>query len=90
MECSERLFSTVFILLLLLVAIGTDPMVAEGKTKEKSSKNEKSSKTCESPSHKYHGICFRSSNCATTCKKEGFMGGKCTGFRMRCVCTKKC
>ncbi|CAN6716670.1 unnamed protein product [Malus baccata var. baccata] len=84
MERSGRLFSTIFILILLLVAIGTGPMVAEGKTKEKSSK------ICESLSHKYSGICFRSSNCATTCKKEGFMGGKCAGFRMRCVCTKKC
>ncbi|KAM1432053.1 hypothetical protein ACFX1R_015523 [Malus domestica] len=65
-------------------------MVAEGKTKGKSSKNEKSLKTCVSSSHKYRGICFRSSNCAAICKKEGFMGGKCTGFRLRCVCTKKC
>ncbi|KAB2608143.1 defensin-like protein 2 [Pyrus ussuriensis x Pyrus communis] len=89
MERSGRLFSTVFILVLLLVAIGTGPMVAEGKTKGKPSKNVKPSKTCESPSQNYPGIC-RSSYCAAICKQQGLMGGKCTGFRRKCVCTKKC
>ncbi|BFG38199.1 hypothetical protein CerSpe_244730 [Prunus speciosa] len=85
MEGCKRMFSTVFILVLLLVAIGTGPMVVEGKvaTKEKS-------RTCESLSMKFKGLCFRSSNCANICQKEGFMGGKCVGFRLRCTCTKKC
>ncbi|CAN6586517.1 unnamed protein product [Malus baccata var. baccata] len=89
MKCSGRLCSTVFILVVLLVAIGTG--LAEGKTRHMS-KDENSS-TCESPSHKYHGPCFRfifSSNCAVTCKGEGFTGGKCKGFHMRCICTKQC
>ncbi|KAB2608142.1 defensin-like protein 2 [Pyrus ussuriensis x Pyrus communis] len=92
MERSGHLCSTVFILVLLLVAIGTGPMVAEGKKEQMSSKD-KNSSTCECPSHKYHGLCFRfifSSNCAATCKEEGFMGGKCKGFHMRCICTKQC
>ncbi|XP_034225080.1 defensin Ec-AMP-D1-like [Prunus dulcis] len=85
MERSGRMFSTVFILVLLFVAIGTGPMVAEGKAATK-----ENSRTCESLSTKFKGLCFRSSNCADTCKKEGFLEGKCAGFRLRCTCTKKC
>ncbi|XP_034224915.1 defensin Ec-AMP-D1-like [Prunus dulcis] len=85
MEGSKRMFSTVFILVLLLVAIGTGPMVAEGKVETK-----ETSRTCESLSTKFKGPCFRSSNCANICEKEGFKGGKCVGFRLRCTCTKKC
>ncbi|XP_021801014.1 defensin Ec-AMP-D1-like [Prunus avium] len=85
MEGSRRMFSTVFILVLLLVAIGTGPMVAEGKVATKGK-----SRTCESLSMKFKGLCFRSNHCADTCKKEGFLEGKCVGFRRRCTCTKKC
>ncbi|CAL8169868.1 unnamed protein product [Prunus armeniaca] len=85
MEGSKRMFSTVFILVLLLVAIGTGPMVAEGKDATK-----ETSRTCESLSTKFKGFCFRSSSCADACQKEGFLGGKCPGFRLGCTCTKKC
>ncbi|ONH95445.1 hypothetical protein PRUPE_7G070900 [Prunus persica] len=85
MEGSRRMFSTVFILILLLVAIETGPMVAEGKVATK-----EESRTCESLSTKFKGFCLRSSRCAEACQKEGFMGGKCPGFRLRCTCTKKC
>ncbi|BBH07397.1 low-molecular-weight cysteine-rich 69 [Prunus dulcis] len=62
----------------------TGPMVAEGKVETK-----ETSRTCESLSTKFKGPCFRSSNCANICEKEGFKGGKCVGFRLRCTCTKK-
>ncbi|XP_015895971.1 defensin Ec-AMP-D1-like [Ziziphus jujuba] len=71
-----RLFSTVF-LVLLLVAIEMGPRVAEGRT-------------CESQSHKFKGVCVSKSNCAGICKTEGFHGGHCRGFRRRCFCTKPC
>ncbi|BBH07398.1 low-molecular-weight cysteine-rich 69, partial [Prunus dulcis] len=54
----------------------TGPMVAEGKVETK-----ETSRTCESLSTKFKGPCFRSSNCANICEKEGFKGGKCVGFQ---------
>ncbi|KAJ9166664.1 hypothetical protein P3X46_021775 [Hevea brasiliensis] len=77
MKNPMRLFSVVF-LLLLLVATEMGPiMVAEART-------------CESQSHRFKGICIRHSNCATICQTEGFHGGHCRGLRRRCFCTKHC
>ncbi|XP_028951513.1 defensin Ec-AMP-D2-like [Malus sylvestris] len=75
MERSMRLFPTVFVFLLLLVATGT--MVAEGRT-------------CESQSNRFKGSCVSKSNCAAVCQTEGFPGGNCRGLRRRCFCTKHC
>ncbi|XP_062001960.1 defensin Ec-AMP-D1-like [Rosa rugosa] len=86
MANSMRLFSSTFIPILLLVAIEMAPRVAEGKSTAADIKP----RTCESLSHKFKGMCISSSNCATMCKSEGFLGGKCQGFRMRCYCTKQC
>ncbi|RWR92892.1 defensin-like protein 2 [Cinnamomum micranthum f. kanehirae] len=44
---------------------------------------------CESQSHKFEGICIKSSTCAHVCMNEGFPGGRCRGFRRRCFCTKQ-
>ncbi|KAK0574277.1 hypothetical protein LWI29_020907 [Acer saccharum] len=80
MERSVRLFSTVLLLLLVLLSpgeMGQNEMVAEART-------------CESQSHKFKGTCLSKSNCAHVCKTEGFPGGHCRGFRRRCFCTKKC
>ncbi|GMN68918.1 hypothetical protein TIFTF001_037970 [Ficus carica] len=73
---SMHLLSMVF-LLLLLVATGLGPNVAEGRT-------------CESQSHRFKGTCVSTSNCANVCRTEGFQGGHCRGFRRRCFCTKHC
>ncbi|XP_050230353.2 defensin-like protein 2 [Mercurialis annua] len=72
-----RLFSTVFLVILLLLATGMGPEVAEART-------------CESQSHKFKGTCVSRSNCANVCKNEGFPGGHCRGFRRRCFCTRHC
>uniref|UniRef100_A0A2N9EPF5 Knottins-like domain-containing protein n=1 Tax=Fagus sylvatica TaxID=28930 RepID=A0A2N9EPF5_FAGSY len=72
-----RVFSSVLVLLLLLVATEMGPMVAEART-------------CESQSHRFQGTCVRKSNCAAVCQTEGFHGGHCRGFRRRCFCTKHC
>ncbi|TVU48511.1 hypothetical protein EJB05_08149 [Eragrostis curvula] len=78
MELSRKLFSALFVVLLLLVATEVGPvMVAEART-------------CESQSHKYKGPCVRKANCANVCRTEGFSGGHCRGFRRRCFCTKHC
>ncbi|XP_077247005.1 defensin-like protein 5 [Tasmannia lanceolata] len=47
-------------------------------------------RTCEAPSGKFNGLCFRSSNCATVCQSEQFTDGHCAGARRRCLCTKPC
>ncbi|MBA0711431.1 hypothetical protein Golax_010617, partial [Gossypium laxum] len=36
---------------------------------------------CESPSHKFKGMCMNHDNCATVCQTEGYEDGKCEGFR---------
>ncbi|KAF7809562.1 Defensin-like protein [Senna tora] len=78
MARSLPLFSTIFVLLLLLVATEIGPnMVAEART-------------CESQSHRFKGACVSGSNCAAVCQTEGFPGGHCRGFRRRCFCTKHC
>ncbi|KAL6189737.1 PREDICTED: defensin Ec-AMP-D2-like [Fragaria vesca subsp. vesca] len=79
MESFMRMFSAVFVALLLLVATGMGPnaMVAEART-------------CETLSHKFKGTCLRESNCASVCQTEGFTGGDCRGLRRRCFCTKHC
>ncbi|KAL5760658.1 hypothetical protein ACOSP7_019170 [Xanthoceras sorbifolium] len=74
MERSVRLFSTVLLLVLVLLA---PAMVAEART-------------CESQSHRFKGTCVSKSNCAHVCQTEGFPGGHCRGFRRRCFCTRKC
>ncbi|KAL5721641.1 hypothetical protein ACHQM5_005261 [Ranunculus cassubicifolius] len=45
---------------------------------------------CESPSHRFHGICISDRNCASVCHSEGFYTGNCHGFRKRCLCGKPC
>ncbi|TYH03785.1 hypothetical protein ES288_A09G246200v1 [Gossypium darwinii] len=47
-------------------------------------------RVCQSQSHKFHGACVSSHNCAMVCRDEGFSGGRCRGFRRRCFCTKLC
>ncbi|XP_057956725.1 defensin-like protein [Malania oleifera] len=77
MERSMKLFSTIFLVLLLLMATEMGTEVAEGRT-------------CESQSHKFKGTCLSDTNCASVCHTEGFHGGNCRGFRRRCFCTKHC
>uniref|UniRef100_A0A2C9U305 Knottins-like domain-containing protein n=1 Tax=Manihot esculenta TaxID=3983 RepID=A0A2C9U305_MANES len=78
MKSPMRLFSSVFLLLLLLVATEMGPvMLAEARK-------------CESQSHRFKGMCTRHSNCAAICQTEGFHAGHCRGLRRRCFCTKHC
>ncbi|XVE91903.1 hypothetical protein REPUB_Repub01dG0051400 [Reevesia pubescens] len=42
------------------------------------------SRTCESQSHHFKGMCVSESNCAAICQTKGFHGGHCHGFRHRC------
>ncbi|KAI5679608.1 hypothetical protein M9H77_00835 [Catharanthus roseus] len=75
---SMRLFAIASILMMLFMSteMGT-LMVVEART-------------CESPSHRFHGVCVRGSNCGAVCNTEGFPGGSCRGFRRRCFCNKPC
>ncbi|MED6190005.1 hypothetical protein PIB30_101536 [Stylosanthes scabra] len=78
MARSLPLVSTIFVLLLLLVATEMGPtMVAEART-------------CLSQSHRFKGPCVSDTNCASVCKTEGFPSGDCRGFRRRCFCKKHC
>ncbi|KAG8498720.1 hypothetical protein CXB51_005052 [Gossypium anomalum] len=68
--------SATFLLLLVLLA-EMGPTTVEGRK-------------CESPSHKFKGMCMNRDNCATVCQTEGYEDGKCEGFRRRCICIKPC
>ncbi|XP_057971744.1 defensin-like protein 1 [Malania oleifera] len=68
------------LLLLLLIAFASHHDVAV-RTE---------ARVCESQSHGFKGACLSGHNCALVCRNEGFSGGKCTGARRRCFCTKHC
>nr|QLH55399.1 defensin 1 [Ocimum basilicum]QLH55400.1 defensin 1 [Ocimum basilicum] len=70
-------FATLVLVLMLVMMSEIGPMVGEARK-------------CESQSHKFKGTCLSDTNCGSVCKTEGFTGGKCTGFRRRCFCTKHC
>ncbi|KAK2992031.1 hypothetical protein RJ640_014892 [Escallonia rubra] len=72
-----RLFSVIFLVLMLHMATDIGPMVAEART-------------CESQSQRFKGPCVSKTNCASVCHTEGFHGGHCRGLRRRCFCTKHC
>ncbi|XP_058216078.1 defensin Ec-AMP-D1-like [Rhododendron vialii] len=69
--------STVFLVLMLLMATEMGGRVAEGRT-------------CESQSQKFKGACVSQTNCGSVCQTEGFQGGNCRGLRRRCFCTRPC
>ncbi|CAJ1941928.1 unnamed protein product [Sphenostylis stenocarpa] len=79
MARSVPFLSTIFLLLLLLLATAEmgPTMVAEART-------------CESKSHRFKGPCLSDTNCGSVCRTERFTGGHCRGFRRRCFCTKHC
>ncbi|XP_048428881.1 defensin-like protein 1 [Pyrus x bretschneideri] len=87
MERSMRLVLASFVLVLLLVATEMGTMDVEARSKSSKVVEER---TCEAASGKFKGLCFSSNNCKHTCKREQFTGGKCRGFRRRCMCNKKC
>ncbi|KAB2623937.1 defensin-like protein 1 [Pyrus ussuriensis x Pyrus communis] len=87
MERFMRLVSAAFVLILLLAATEMGPMGVKARSK---SSKEVQERTCEAASGKFKGLCFSSTNCKNTCKREQFTGGKCRGFRRRCMCNKKC
>ncbi|CAM0908000.1 unnamed protein product [Alopecurus aequalis] len=76
MESSRKLFPAVAILLLL--AIATNVEVANA------------GRECEGESGKFHGLCLIHVNCAAVCATEGFTGGRCSGWKRKCVCTMPC
>ncbi|KAF0892440.1 hypothetical protein E2562_016727 [Oryza meyeriana var. granulata] len=75
MESSRKFFPAIVVLLLLVVA--TEVVAAQARE-------------CETPSNQFKGMCMMVANCANVCLTEGFTGGKCSGFRRRCMCTKEC
>ncbi|KNA06414.1 hypothetical protein SOVF_181290 [Spinacia oleracea] len=77
MERSSRVFSVVLLMLVLVLSTEIGTKVAEARI-------------CESASYRFKGICVSRSNCANVCKNEGFPGGRCRGFRRRCLCYKHC
>nr|AXO78770.1 defensin [Brugmansia x candida] len=78
MAHSIRLFATVFLLAMLVMATEMGPMrIAEARH-------------CESQSQRFKGTCLSEKNCASVCETEGFSGGDCRGLRRRCFCTRPC
>ncbi|XP_050206644.1 defensin-like protein 1 [Mercurialis annua] len=73
----EKRFFGVLLLLLILFTSQEVMVPAEARV-------------CESPSHYFKGPCARDHNCAMVCRNEAFSGGRCKGFRRRCLCTKLC
>ncbi|XP_050368347.1 defensin-like protein 1 [Argentina anserina] len=82
MEVSMRMFSTLFVTLLLLLATGIMGPIAMVSLVN--------ARTCETLSNTFHGICLSDRNCESVCDTEGFTGGDCRGFRRRCFCTRQC
>ncbi|KAF3616124.1 Defensin SD2 [Capsicum annuum] len=77
---SMRFFATILLLAMLLMATEMGPMrIADAKT-------------CDTLSENFKGICFSSTNCATTCQNEDeeYTGGHCRGLHRRCFCTTEC
>ncbi|CAN6727965.1 unnamed protein product [Malus baccata var. baccata] len=93
MERSMHLVSASFVLVLLLVATASHSttrndlqrwgqwVLRQGASQAKVVEE----MTCEAASGKFKGLCFSSNNCKHTCKREQFTGGKCRGFRHRCI-----
>ncbi|TVU07333.1 hypothetical protein EJB05_47383 [Eragrostis curvula] len=75
MESSRKLFPAVAILLLIVVATDVAPVQA---------------RECEMDSSKFSGLCISAENCANVCRTEGFLDGRCSHFKRRCVCQKTC
>ncbi|KAK9949655.1 hypothetical protein M0R45_005172 [Rubus argutus] len=91
MDRSMRLAAFVLVVVLIMATEMGTTMVAEGKTEAKGNTGAKvNPRTCESQSSKFKGLCVMGSNCATTCKTEGFLGGHCRDFVRKCYCTKHC
>uniref|UniRef100_R7W4C2 Defensin J1-2 n=1 Tax=Aegilops tauschii TaxID=37682 RepID=R7W4C2_AEGTA len=61
--------------ILLLLVVATEVVPAQARE-------------CETESERF--LCFVSENCAGVCGAEGFTGGKCSGLKRRCMCTKEC
>nr|ACB32234.1 gamma-thionin/defensin [Solanum chacoense] len=76
MANSMRLFATMLLLAMLVMATGPTRIVE--------------ARTCESQSHRFKGPCVSEKNCASVCETEGFSGGDCRGLRRRCFCTRPC
>ncbi|TKY60497.1 Defensin protein 4 [Spatholobus suberectus] len=77
MHLMER--KTLGFLFLLFLVLAADVAVKTAEARD-----------CSSKSHGFKGACFSDTNCAQVCRNEGFTGGKCTGFRHRCFCTRIC
>ncbi|KAL3849208.1 hypothetical protein ACJIZ3_011090 [Penstemon smallii] len=68
-------FSTVFLVLVLLLVIEIGTTVGQGRN-------------CPALSNNFQGACFRSGNCANICNGEGGTGGFCNFFQ--CYCNHPC
>ncbi|KAL3812378.1 hypothetical protein ACJIZ3_013646 [Penstemon smallii] len=67
-------FSTVFLVLLLLLVTEIGPMVVHA--------------TCPSLSKNFKGWCWFNDSCRTVCEDEWATGGYCRFFQ--CICTHRC
>ncbi|KAK6266498.1 hypothetical protein QUC31_017335 [Theobroma cacao] len=76
MEIMRKLFG---MFLLLLIVSASQEMVVPSEAR-----------LYESKSHVFKGACLSDHNCGMVCRNEGFLGGKCRGFRYRCLCTRRC
>ncbi|KQJ81746.1 hypothetical protein BRADI_5g02832v3 [Brachypodium distachyon] len=45
---------------------------------------------CETESAKFEMLCMMHSHCPDVCVTEGFTGGKCSTWKLKCMCTKEC
>ncbi|XP_011099999.1 defensin Ec-AMP-D2-like [Sesamum indicum] len=75
---NKKAFGVFFMLLIIMIAHVTIPHV-EAKAEPK---------LCIAKSNKFKGFCLKDPKCVSVCKTEGFTGGRCRGFRLRCYCTK--
>ncbi|CAL9241925.1 unnamed protein product [Arabidopsis halleri] len=77
MKSSIQLISTLFFLVILVLAPSMMKMV-EGQ------------QMCETQSINFKGMCTKWRNCQRVCMSEGFPDGRCKGFIRKCICRKPC
>ncbi|XP_011070575.1 defensin Ec-AMP-D2-like [Sesamum indicum] len=83
----SKLFTVAAVLLLLQILLIHE---TEGNSSADAGVKVEEKKLCTYKSEKFWGVCLSDISCADVCKREGFEGGDCQGFRRRCYCYNHC
>nr|XP_009779973.1 PREDICTED: defensin-like protein [Nicotiana sylvestris] len=77
MANSMRLFATVLLLAMLVLATEMGPItIAEA--------------SCPSHNYRFKGRCWSDKDCESICEKDGLSGGHCGARGRLCACIRRC